>query len=202
MPSIAAAEAQLRAADRPVLFLDTCIIVDIIRATMRCMGTHFVQRAVELRGLLKSAPPGCALVVASVVPTEWGNHAPKTRDEVRGHLAKIQEQARALSRRVRRPGLRPGIRVAGLPGRKPPRPPVRSVQGDPGSRGGAGHGRWVCHEGDWSGGRQAGAFPTRGRNEGLRHRGGMPGADPSTSGERVRQEVRLLHVEHERLRQS
>ena len=82
MPSIAAAEAQLRAADRPVLFLDTCIIVDIIRATMRCMGTHFVQRAVELRGLLQSTPPGCALVVASVVPTEWGNHAPKTRDEV------------------------------------------------------------------------------------------------------------------------
>ncbi len=92
MPSIAAAEAQLRAAGRPVLFLDTCIIVDILRATMRCMGTHFVHRAVELRGLLQSTPPGCALVVASVVPTGWGNHAPKTRDEVRGHLAKIQEQ--------------------------------------------------------------------------------------------------------------
>jgi hypothetical protein len=93
MPSIAAVEAQLGAANRPVLFLDTCIIVDIIRATMRCMGTQFVQRAVELRGLLTSTPPGCALVVAFVVPTEWDNHAPKTRDEVRGHLAKIQEQA-------------------------------------------------------------------------------------------------------------
>jgi hypothetical protein len=93
MPSIVAAEAQLRADDRPVLFLDTCVIVDIIRATMRCMGTNFVQSAVVLRGLLKSTPPGCALVVASVVPTEWGNHAPKTRDEVRVHLAKIQDQA-------------------------------------------------------------------------------------------------------------
>jgi hypothetical protein len=60
---------------------------------MRCMGTNFVQSAIELRGLLKSAPPGCALVVASVVPTEWGNHAPRTRNEVQGHLAKIQDQA-------------------------------------------------------------------------------------------------------------
>jgi hypothetical protein len=93
MPSIAASEARLRADNRPVLFLDTCVIVDIIRATLRCMGTNFVQSAVEFRGLLKSAPPGCALVVASMVPTEWGNHAPRTRDEVRGHLGKIQDQA-------------------------------------------------------------------------------------------------------------
>ncbi len=93
MPSIALAEAQLRADDRPVLFLDTCVIVDIIRATMRCMGTNFVQSAIDLRGLLKSQPPGCALVVASVVPTEWGNHAQTTRDEVRRHLEKIQDQA-------------------------------------------------------------------------------------------------------------
>ncbi len=49
MPSIAAAEARLRADSRPVLFLGTCVIVDIIRATMRCMGTNFVQSAIELR---------------------------------------------------------------------------------------------------------------------------------------------------------
>lgn len=93
MPSIAAAAAQLRADERPVLFLDTCIIVDVIRATLRCLGTNFVQSAIDLRGRLRSTPPGCALVVASLVPTEWGNHAPRTRDEVRGHLAKIQDQA-------------------------------------------------------------------------------------------------------------
>ena len=57
------------------------------------MGTTLVQRAVELRRLLNSAPPGCALVVASAVSTEWGNHAARTRDEVRGHLAKIQDQS-------------------------------------------------------------------------------------------------------------
>src|SRR5262249_1393290 len=89
MPSIAAVEAQLRAANRPVLFPDTCILLDIIRATLRCLGTHYVRSAVELRGLLGAAPPECALVVASVVPTEWNNNAANTRDEVRRHLIKI-----------------------------------------------------------------------------------------------------------------
>jgi hypothetical protein len=93
MPTIAAAAAQLSADDRPVLFLDTCVIVDIIRTTIRCMGTHYVQRAIDLHGMLTSVPPGCALVVASVVPAEWGSHAPRTRDEVRNQLARIQDQA-------------------------------------------------------------------------------------------------------------
>ncbi len=93
MPSIADAEAQLRADNRPVLFLDTCILLDIIRATYRCLGTGYVQRAVELRTLLTSDPPQCALVVASMVPTEWSDNAPKIGDEVRSHLMKIQDQA-------------------------------------------------------------------------------------------------------------
>jgi hypothetical protein len=54
MPSIAATEAQLRADDRPVLFLDTCILLDIIRATYRCLGAGYVQRAADLGGLLTS----------------------------------------------------------------------------------------------------------------------------------------------------
>src|SRR5438105_3070563 len=93
MPTIAAAEGHLRADNLPVLFLDTCILVDIIRATLRCLGTGYVQRATELHGLLTSVPPGCAVVVASMIHTEWQNNAPNTRNEVRGHLAKIQDQA-------------------------------------------------------------------------------------------------------------
>lgn len=93
MPTVGAAEAQLRADDRPVLFLDTCILLDIIRATLRCLGTPWVQSAADLRRLLSAEPPQCALVVASVVPAEWNNHAVHTRDEVRGHIVKIQDQA-------------------------------------------------------------------------------------------------------------
>jgi len=93
MPSITATEAQLRADDHPVLFLDTCILLDIIRATFRCLGSGYIQRAVELRTMLTSDPPQCALVVASMVPTEWSDNAPKVRDEVKSHLTKMQDQA-------------------------------------------------------------------------------------------------------------
>jgi hypothetical protein len=68
MPSSAPVEARLRADNLPVLLLDTCILLDVVRATVRCLGTVYVRRATDLRGLLTSAPPGCALVVASMVP--------------------------------------------------------------------------------------------------------------------------------------
>jgi hypothetical protein len=93
MPSITAVEAQLRADDRPILFLDTCILLDLIRATYRCLGIGYVQAAVELHTLLTSNPPQCALIVASIVSTEWVDNAAKVRDEVQSHLKKIQDQA-------------------------------------------------------------------------------------------------------------
>jgi len=93
MPSIAAAEAQLRAENRPVLFLDTCILLDGIRATYRCLASGYVQRAAGLRTMLTADPPQCTLVVASMVPKEWHDNAASVRDEVRAHLVKMQEQA-------------------------------------------------------------------------------------------------------------
>jgi hypothetical protein len=105
MPSIAAAEAQLRADDRPVLFLDTCILLDIIRATYRCLGGAYVQRAADLHGLLTSDPSQCALVVASMVPTEWSDNAADVRDEVRAHLRKIQDQATHFHEACAAPGI-------------------------------------------------------------------------------------------------
>jgi hypothetical protein len=81
MPSIAVVEAQLRADDRPVLFLDTCILLDIIRSTYRCLA-NCVQRAADLPDLLTSTPPQCALAVASMVPREWSDNAHTVRDEV------------------------------------------------------------------------------------------------------------------------
>ncbi len=93
MPNIIAAEAQIRADGRPVLFLDTCILLDVIRATYRCLNAC-VPRTVELLGMLTATPPECTLVVASMVPVEWNDNAQNVRDEVRAHLAKVQDQAR------------------------------------------------------------------------------------------------------------
>ena len=83
MPTIAEAEAQIRADDRPVLFLDTCIYLDIIRATDRCLK-GFVQSGSDLLALLMAVPPQCTLVAASMIPTEWKDNAQKVRDDVNG----------------------------------------------------------------------------------------------------------------------
>lgn len=56
MPSIAAVAAQLHADDRPVLLPDACILLDIIRATLRCLSGA-VPTAADLLGLLTSSPP-------------------------------------------------------------------------------------------------------------------------------------------------
>ena len=92
MPNIATATAQLLADGRPVLFLDTCSILDVIRATYRCLK-DCVQRASQLMGMATSVPPQCTLVVASMVHGEWNNHAQAIRNEVDKHLVKIQEYA-------------------------------------------------------------------------------------------------------------
>ena len=92
MPTIAEAEAQIRADDRPVLFLDTCIYLDIIRATDRCLK-GFVRSGSELLGLLTAVTPRCTLVAASMIPTEWKDNAQKVRNEVNGNLGKIQDRA-------------------------------------------------------------------------------------------------------------
>jgi hypothetical protein len=92
MPTIAEAQIQIQADNRPVLFLDTCIYLDIIRATDRCLD-GCVRSAWELLGLLTAVPPQCVLVAASMIPTEWKDNAQKVRDEINGKLKKIQDQA-------------------------------------------------------------------------------------------------------------
>lgn len=92
MPTIAEAESQIRATDAPVLFLDTCIYLDVIRATDRCLN-GFVRSGRDLLDLLTADPPRCTLVATSMIPTEWSDNAQKVRDDVLGNLVKSQNQA-------------------------------------------------------------------------------------------------------------
>ena len=72
MPSITDAVAQIQAAGLPVLFADTCSLVDAIRAPLRPDElSGCVQAALELVELLALSPFRCILVVASFVPGEW-----------------------------------------------------------------------------------------------------------------------------------
>jgi hypothetical protein len=90
MASIADAVAQLAAADLPVLFADTCILVDVIRAPLRPAElVGCVEAASELLDLVIAAPVRCSLVVASFVPGEWLEHAAREADNLRVFLSQI-----------------------------------------------------------------------------------------------------------------
>jgi hypothetical protein len=97
MPSIADAVVHIQAAGLPVLFADTCSLLDVIRAPLRPGElTGCVEAASELLHLVSTPPVQCTLTVASFVPSEWLTHAGPEADSLRTHLARIDEEADRL----------------------------------------------------------------------------------------------------------
>jgi hypothetical protein len=90
MPSIAEAVAQILVADQPVLFADTCVLVDVIRAPLRPAElVGCVEAAWELLQLVTTTPVRCLLVVASFVPGEWLEHSGREANNLRVLLSQI-----------------------------------------------------------------------------------------------------------------
>ncbi len=71
MSSLIQAVANLTAAPRPVLFLDTCTLLDIVRAPLREL-VHEVRAAAELCALSSAAT--VQLFVQDIVPNEWNDN--------------------------------------------------------------------------------------------------------------------------------
>ena len=88
MITITHAVADLTAAPRPILFLDTCTLLDIVRivqAPLRDL-TPTVRAGVELRAL--AAAGTVRLFVQDIVSREWTDNLPAARqDGERGILA-------------------------------------------------------------------------------------------------------------------
>lgn len=94
MPSLAEVTSILLARSAPVLLVDTCSLVDVIRAPKRAAQLRgCVQAAVELQRMAASAPPECSLVVGSFVIGEWIQHAEATRIELDQHRKLLDEAA-------------------------------------------------------------------------------------------------------------
>src|SRR5712671_6417730 len=97
MPSIAAAVTRIMAADLPVLFADTCSIVDPIRAPLRPDDLRgCIEAAQELLQIVTTAPVQCTLVIASFVSDEWLTHAGAEADHLRDHLARVDAEGGRL----------------------------------------------------------------------------------------------------------
>ncbi|HQU45343.1 MAG TPA: hypothetical protein PK867_21180 [Pirellulales bacterium] len=92
MPTITDVADQLIAADLPVMFLDTCIVLDVIRAVRR-RYVNCVAKASELHTAVTVAPAQCSLVISHLVRHEWGVHEPELLSEARKHLAEMEDQS-------------------------------------------------------------------------------------------------------------
>jgi hypothetical protein len=99
MPAISDAVAQLTAAGTPVLFLDTCSILDVIRAPLpeRKLG-GCAEAALELLAMATETPPRCRVVVGSFVPAEWHNNSPAVCAELEKRLKRMDEEAELFHR--------------------------------------------------------------------------------------------------------
>jgi hypothetical protein len=97
MPSLADAVAQIRAADLPVAFIDTCIIVDPIRTPLRPGEFRgCIEAAQELLQRATTLPARCTLVIASFVHSEWEAHARPVAEKLRDHLAQVDAETGRL----------------------------------------------------------------------------------------------------------
>jgi len=107
----------------PVLFADTCSLVDVIRAPMRPNKLKgCVLGATELRQLVSVAPIRCRLVAPSFVPGEWLDHAASERTNLRNHLAELDEYAADFHSTCSHVGIappfgKPAYSIVGLPDR-------------------------------------------------------------------------------------
>ncbi len=112
MITLAQAAADLIAAPRPILFLDTCTLLDIVRAPLRDL-TAAVREGVELRALVAAGT--VRLFVHDIVPGEWADNLPAARRDgeagVRAFTATWQIAADLGQPAPPLPVLRPGTLI-------------------------------------------------------------------------------------------
>lgn len=93
MPSVAEVADQLAAAALPVIFLDTCIFLDVIRAVKRGNPDH-IEHAAKLLDSASATPASCVVVVSHLVPLEWVDNEQKLLAEAKKQLTELQDQSR------------------------------------------------------------------------------------------------------------
>ncbi len=73
MSAIAQLVADISSVPAPVVFLDSCAILDIARGPKRAQPDSLAA-AIELIRLGSQSPPTLYMLVADIVPAEWENH--------------------------------------------------------------------------------------------------------------------------------
>jgi hypothetical protein len=115
MPTILEVADQLAQADLPVIFLDTCILLDVMRAIKRRYA-NCVDHAVLLHAAATVTPRQCSVVVSHIVQHEWHANQQMLLQEASRHLAEIHEQSAHFHDACRAFGIAPGFPRANYAG--------------------------------------------------------------------------------------
>ena len=93
--------AQLATADTPVLLLDTCTILDVVRAPVRNqLGVHDIQAVHTLIGRSAGAPPTVSFVITAQVLREFQDHIGSVETETHDALEKAANEFAEILTRI------------------------------------------------------------------------------------------------------
>ncbi len=92
MPKIESMMSRFADSLTPILFLDTCIFLDIVRSTMLCLE-GYTEAASRLLKMVSDPSPTCLIVISSAVPDEWARNIDDVTKSVSKHLAQIERQS-------------------------------------------------------------------------------------------------------------
>lgn len=94
--------AQLAKADIPVLLLDTCTILDVVRAPVRNqLGVHDIHAVHTLIGRAVEAPPTVSFVITEQVHREFLEHIEAVETEAHDELEKAANRFVEILKRIR-----------------------------------------------------------------------------------------------------
>ncbi len=93
--------AEITRADVPVLLLDTCTILDVVRAPVRDqMGTHDIRAVHTLIGRAAGAQPTVSFVITAQVLQEFREHIDEVETETGDALKRASDRFTAILRRM------------------------------------------------------------------------------------------------------
>lgn len=92
--TIADAAIILRDRDVPVLVIDTCSLLDIIRIPTRVDNNYkraetILEKSSQSLSMATENPPKLSIVIPPLVPDEWKRNQPKISRETEGHFSKL-----------------------------------------------------------------------------------------------------------------
>jgi hypothetical protein len=96
MPTIPAAVITIQAHPAPVVFLDSCVLLDIIRAPLRNAASS-VQAASELLTGAQRVPPTVYAVIGCPTPTEWNDHVAEAVTDCTTAISSVNAVSEAWS---------------------------------------------------------------------------------------------------------